>query len=319
MRPQEILALARENRKDTENAVHKVLEYEKANKAKMTWPAIVQRKFDGVYAAFIVSQGEVLVVSRTMRPFQNVQHLSRSPDQFVKPGFQSGVFIAELVSNELTLEELSGALSPNRVEPLGTDMLAKVLRVYPVFHDHISVDDWVRGVSSFGYSQRHKLLRQSLGLFHGDIEPAVCVSTEADFMAEAAHAISIGWEGVVRKELDAPWIAGKKDHQYTKIVRELSLDLECLDVAYGKGKREGVIAKLQFKYPSTGKLFWADLGQGWTDERRLQLTRDFEDQTAGTPIGKVFKVKALQESSKGVMRLPKVEEMRIDKERADVH
>jgi ATP-dependent DNA ligase len=317
MRPQEILALARENRKDTENAVHKVLEYEKANKSKMTWPAIVQRKFDGVYAAFIVSQGEVLIVSRTMRPFQNVQHLSRSPDQFVKPGLQSGVFIAELVSDELTLEELSGALSPNRVEPLSTGMLTKVMRVYPVFHDHISADNWIQGLSTLGYVDRQSLLRFAL---KADSRYAYynTVHSETDWLEYAASCIAEGDEGAVRKEPCAPWIAGKKDHQYTKIVRELSLDLECLDVAYGKGKREGVIAKLQFKYPSTGKLFWADLGQGWTDERRMQLTRDFEGQTAGTPIGKVFKVKALQESSKGVMRLPKVEEMRIDKEQADV-
>ena len=317
MRPQEILALARENRKDTENAVHKVLEYDKANKAKMTWPAIVQRKFDGVYAAFIVSQGEVLIVSRTMRPFQNVQHLSRSPDQFVKPGFQSGVFIAELVSDELTLEELSGALSPNRVEPLSTDMLAKVLGVQPVFHDYIEVDDWVRGETPVGYWKRQNALHSALQT------NAICVANRyahdsAEFEWYAEGSIEQGFEGAVRKELNAPWIAGKKDHQYTKIVRELSLDLECLDVAYGKGKREGVIAKLQFKYPSTGKLFWADLGQGWTDERRAELTEAYDLKLPYNPIGKVFKVKALQESSKGVMRLPKVEEMRIDKEKADV-
>jgi hypothetical protein len=35
------------------------------------------------------------------------------------------------------------------------------------------------------------------------------------------------------------------------------------------------------------------------------------------PVGKIFKVVALQESSRGVLRLPKVREQRHDKVKAD--
>ncbi|CAL1776975.1 ATP-dependent DNA ligase, partial [Acinetobacter phage vB_AbaP_ABW132] len=96
----------------------------------------------------------------------------------------------------------------------------------------------------------------------------------------------------------------------------------CVGVEYGKGKREGQIAKLKFSYK--GSVFSADLGKGWTDERRKALTSQYEalEHPAAlsewNPIGKIWEVKALQESSTGkALRLPKVIRVREDKEKPD--
>lgn len=314
MRPQEILQAALKNRRDPENSVHKVLNIDEVDESKLKWPAIVQYKEDGVYAAFIVSAGEVLIVSRTMRPLQNVQHLSRSPGQFIRPGCQEGVFIAELVQPELSLEELSGILNPNRVEPLTADMQAKALRIDPQFHDYLSLRDWYDGYTIEPYETRWA--RLILRLKDTAFAVGSSYTTDmANFEEQAAAVIANGREGVVLKQLDAPWIAGKKDFNYTKRVRELHVDLRCIGATYGKGKRAGLIARLHFEYK--GKPFAADLGKGWTDERRVELTEAFELDSLWNPVGKVFHVKALQESSRGVLRLPKVMEMRIDKEVPD--
>lgn len=315
MRPQEILQAALKNRRDPENSVHKVLNIDEVDERKLKWPAIIQDKEDGVYAAFIVSAGEVLIVSRTMRPLQNVQHLSRSPDRYIRPGYQAGVFIAELVHPELSLEELSGILNPNRVEPLSSAMFSQALRVYPKFHDLIPLSDWVAGHCHSSYTARLEGLRHSLDFPAEDVVRSMHCTDLANFEEQAAAVIADGGEGVVLKQLDAPWVAGKKDFNYTKRVRELHVDLRCTGATYGKGKREGLIARLHFEYK--GKPFAADLGKGWTDERRVELTAAFELDSLWNPVGKVFHVKALQESSRGVLRLPKVMEMRIDKEVPD--
>ena len=317
MRPQEILQAALKNRRDPENSVHKVLNIDEVDERKLEWPAIIQDKEDGVYAAFIVSAGEVLIVSRTMRPLQNVQHLSRSPGQFIRPGCQEGVFIAELVQPELSLEELSGILNPNRVEPLTADMQAKALRIRPQFHDYLSLRDWYDGYTHEPYKDRLTELRVVLNNARSDTVYSSYVINLAHFEELAAAAIANGREGVVLKQLDAPWIAGKKDFNYTKRVRELHVDLRCTGATYGKGKRAGLIARLHFEYK--GKPFAADLGRGWNDDRRAELTEAFDRNLSGNPVGKVFHVKALQESSRGVLRLPTVMEMRIDKEVPDVH
>lgn len=315
MRPHDILQAALKNRRDPENSVHKVLNIDEVDERKLKWPAIIQDKEDGVYAAFIVSAGEVLIVSRTMRPLQNVQHLSRNPGVYFRPGYQTGVFIAELVHPELSLEELSGILNPNRVEPLSAPMLSQALRIYPKFHDLIPLADWIAGQCHSGYNVRLEGLRRSLDFPVEDVVPTVPVLSLESFERQAADAIALGVEGAVLKQMDAPWIAGKKDFNYAKRVRELHVDLRCIGATYGKGKRAGLIGRLHFEYK--GKPFAADLGKGWTDDRRAELTEAFDLNLPYNPVGKVFHVKALQESSRGVLRLPKVMEMRIDKETTD--
>ena len=89
-----------------------------------------------------------------------------------------------------------------------------------------------------------------------------------------------------------------------KRVKGLSVDLECLGIKAGEGKREGLVGSLLFHYK--GRDFYADLGKGWDDSKRAELNSD-------NPIGKVFRVTALGETNKGSLRLPKVLEERIDK------
>lgn len=104
-----------------------------------------------------------------------------------------------------------------------------------------------------------------------------------------------------------------------KLVRGVSLDLRCCGVLMGKGKRAGQIAALEFEY--NGNKFKADLGKGWTDERRAALTNDYNNRDLfedTNPVGKIWEVKALDISSTGkALRLPKVVRARWDKDEPD--
>ena len=140
------------------------------------------------------------------------------------------------------------------------------------------------------------------------------VSSEFEWQAFCDSVINTGSEGAVLKQLHAPWIAGHKGWHVTKEVRGVHLDLRCVGWALGKGKRSDQIGALYFEY--NGNLFSADLGKGWTDEKRNALTaraQSLNDDVTGA----VFHIKGLQMSSKGVVRLPKVQEERIDKHVAD--
>ena len=117
------------------------------------------------------------------------------------------------------------------------------------------------------------------------------------------------------KQLRAKYCPGHKGWRAVKDVRGVHLDLKCLNIEMGKPgtKREGQINKLQFCLPGCNKPFWADLGKGWTDEKRNELTYD-----RNTIIGRIYHVRGLQISSTGkAIRLPKVMEERIDKEQPD--
>jgi hypothetical protein len=88
-------------------------------------------------------------------------------------------------------------------------------------------------------------------------------------------------------------------------------------MGYVGTKREGYVARLKMNYK--GGVLWADLGKGWTDEKRAELTQRLikwlwnDDK----PFG-IFTVTALQESSTGnSLRLPKVGPERFDKDTPD--
>lgn len=111
-----------------------------------------------------------------------------------------------------------------------------------------------------------------------------------------------------------------------KIVRGVDYDLLCIGFEEGKGKYSGKVANLLFKWRD-GQTVKAMLGKGWTHEDADKLLRYAtygkdvgmpEYEHVASPVGKVYHVHALQESSKGKLRLPKVCEQRIDKEIPDV-
>ena len=98
-----------------------------------------------------------------------------------------------------------------------------------------------------------------------------------------------------------------------KIVKQVSYDLECIGVEEGEGKYNGKVANLIFRWKA-GQTVKAMLGEGWTHDMAEDVFIYYKASNQLSPIGKVYRVYALQESSKGKLRLPKVGERRFDKE-----
>jgi len=304
MNVHEILAASLQNRSE-DKFVQKVKNIDEINLSKLVAPCIVQRKEDGVYCAIIFDGTDVLAVSRTGKPLSNITHPCKG--WFSQPG----VYICEVTNSKLSLEELSGVVNPNRVNSIdkATEILMSRYTLY-WFHDYIRIPSFIGGAEDRTYTERWCNTQQFV-VGVGAYFAAALVQTVflgADFLDKferhAQHWINHGAEGAVLKQSKEHWKAGAKDFRMVKRVRGLAVDLECTGFEYGKGKREGGCGALVFQYK--GKEFRADLGKGWTDALRAVLTPE-------NTIGKVFCVKALQESSQGVLRLPKVQEKRIDK------
>ena len=270
-------------------------------------------KYDGVFCAVVVGGKMPIAVSRTGKTFWhelNTKLLSLCP-----PDSTIGqVLICELINSQISLEELSGLVNPNRVNVWTPVQEQTMQGVDLVAHDILTYDE-VR----LGCSHKTQAIRRSeVDALHTRVRKALgqLAHTWEDVASFALAAIEKKLEGIVVKQPDADYAAGHKGYRVMKWVGDLNVDLKCLAVETGKGKRTGQIARLQFKYK--GKLFWADLGAGWTDAKRIELTGNWAcdlitKSGVHTPVGKIFHLSALQESSKGVLRLPKVNELRIDK------
>lgn len=278
----------------------------------MQWPAIAEVKYDGVYALIVMTSDKgVQFISRSGKPLYFEQNYL--PELFECSAFMQALrdgycFISELINPALSLEELSGMVNPNRVVAWdNTSMLTADF----VVHDCITIGNLFDGFSALEFVQRREFLKY---IPTQNTPTRKLVSSEFKWQEFCDSVIDTGSEGAVLKQLHAPWIAGHKGWHVTKEVRGVHLDLRCVGWTLGKGKRSNQIGALYFKY--NDKLFSADLGKGWTDEKRNALTaraQSLNDDVTGA----IFHITGLQISSKGVVRLPKVQEERIDKHMAD--
>jgi ATP-dependent DNA ligase len=267
---------------------------------------IAQVKYDGIYCHVVKSGSKFKFFSRSGLELSNTRRLERILlDQ--QHNADQVIFIAELCCDECSLEELSGLFSPNRVASLSLEQAAVAYEAYLVYHDILTFEEYRKGVSRLGYVDRYLELLNAVGrnanlLIKSDRVDSDAVEQYADY------CINLGEEGAVFKTTDGLWRAGYRGVDIMKIVKQVSYDLECIGVEEGEGKYKGKIANLLFKWKD-GQTIKAMLGEGWTHQDAKDMW-----ESPSTYIGKVYKVYALQESSKGKLRLPKVGERRFDKE-----
>ena len=126
--------------------------------------------------------------------------------------------------------------------------------------------------------------------------------------------VAQGGEGIVVKDPNGIYQMGKRSTQQLKLVREHTEDVRILSVEYGKGKRSQQLARFECQSVDNSDVqFWADLGVGYDDSFRNDLTAAYE-AVPESVVGTVWVVKGLQRSSTGkAVRLPKLQYRRFDK------
>ena len=309
------LQQVREFMKNSKSPVQLVKHYDEVLQKNLKWPAWAEQKEDGVWCG-VVWDGEKLgFFSRTGNEFY---HMLCS-DVFSKRNapnmrdVEPGLFVAELINPALTLEELSGLVNTNRTVPWTDVQLDCMYDAELRFHDYIPLNHLMTGQSDWTLALRRHRLKQLIDERY--IIPGTLVHTDEQWRAFAQMQVDAGREGAVLKQLDADWLAGHKGYRVTKLVKGLDVDLRCVGVSLdGKGKRAGTLAKIMVSYK--GKIVGADLGKGWTDERRAALLAEYQEDPDSV-VGRVWHIHALQEGSAGGLRLPKAMSRRIDKTVAD--
>lgn len=309
----EFLGLPANHRKK-DKVVQLVKHYNEVPESKKKWPMYGQVKKDGVYTMLVITANKNGMFSRTGKRYTNVDYLEYNGMDDVRPG----IYIAELCNDECSLETLSGMVNPNRVKPLSAEQEELMDSCYLAFHDRIGLEGFITGAYDVPYNIRHKLL--SMLLPDHLVLPIYFIEGKATFDTYVEQCIAEGEEGAVIKQMEEGWYAGHKGYRVMKKVRGVDYDLRCIGAEEGTGKYKGKVANLFFKWKN-GKEIKCMLGKGWThDDAEAMWLADtqYPYSTARSPVGKIFQVYALQESSKGKLRLPKVGELRFDKTTTDV-
>lgn len=286
--------------------------------SRIQYPVYGQVKRDGVFAMLIKTvDNRAAIFGRTGKLLSNTETLAALLSVHIQPGVYMGEIQTMCIAH---LEQLSGVLNPNRVEELDSHQEQIKGQLYIDFFDMQTIQTFVDGKSDTTFVKRWHGLKRRMGMVEArglsHVLDITELNNEDEVEAFSQTHIDKGREGAVFS-CDADYEAGHKGWRKTKIVRGLAVDLLCIGFVEGKGKYAGKVANLTFRWKD-GKTIDAMLGKGWTHEdaesmfNAIKFGGDYP-----SPIGGIFTVTALQESSKGKLRNVKAGQRRNDKTEPD--
>jgi DNA ligase-1 len=236
-------------------------------------------KLDGERVQIHLENGRVDIFSRRLENIQRyypdiVENIPKSLN------VQNAILEAEAVAiNEDTGDFLPFQELMHRRRKYNVD---KAVLQYPItvnFFDVLYADG--KSCMDLGYEQRRKMLTKIiLENNFCKIIPQKIVTNENEIEEFLENSINSGCEGLMLKDLEAPYRAGARGSNWLKLKREYrnelgdSLDLVVIGAFFGKGRRTGKYGTLlvatyndnEDTFPSICKV-----GTGFTDENLDQL------------------------------------------------
>ncbi len=242
-------------------------------KHNIMYPAIVQRKFDGV-RCFAMPDGRLL--SRKGKEFPHLNHLRVSGKR---------VYDGELYSDEMTFQELVGLVKRVTLKNGDEERMKLIkLRVYDCY-DPESPND--------SYFVRATNIPKACS---GDWEAVenFTVNSEEEVYELQRKFIEEGYEGAMVRNISGAYALGKRSANLQKV--KTFLDGEYKIVAYteGVGKEEGCVI---WQCETTG-------GRFYVRPKGTQAQRQEWFNNASQYIGKMLTVKYQELTDDGIPRFP---------------
>lgn len=280
--------------------------------AKMSYPAYVQLKLDGMRFNAIVNNGKVEFRSRNGK---HIDLLGNLEQEFLfMAGSESCVFDGELVvrdSQGIMNRQKGNGILNKAVK--GTISAMEASMVHATIWDIIPFSAFQQGVYNTSYQERFGKLQQLVLPGRISLIENRVVNTEDEAHELFQEYFNKGEEGIILKDINAPWEDKRVKHQ-VKFKGELECDLLCMDWQEGTGKNVGKLGALVLT--SADGVVKVNVGSGFTDEQRDKYTKE-------NTIGKVVAVKynaKIQDKKTGQtsLFLPVFLELREDKTYADI-
>lgn len=280
--------------------------------AKMSYPAYVQLKLDGMRFNAIVNNGKVEFRSRNGK---HIDLLGNLEQEFLfMAGSESCVFDGELVvrdSQGIMNRQKGNGILNKAVK--GTISAMEASMVHATIWDIIPFSAFQQGVYKTSYQERFGKLQQLVLPGRISLIENRVVNTEDEAHELFQEYFNKGEEGIILKDINAPWEDKRVKHQ-VKFKGELECDLLCMDWQEGTGKNVGKLGALVLT--SADGVVKVNVGSGFTDEQRDKYTKK-------NTVGKVVAVKynaKIQDKKTGQtsLFLPVFLELREDKTDADI-
>ena len=255
-------------------------------KHNINYPAIVQRKFDGVRClAVLNSDKTVTLMSRKGKEFPHLEHIKK--DVLANNKNQSLVLDGELYSDTLTFQELVGLVKRVTLKPGNDKQMFEVsLRVY----------DCVNTKKTDNFQDRYLDI---MGITHGaqylSLVENIGVYNETQVHEAQRKFVEEGYEGAMVRNLIGTYAIGKRSPDLQKVKTFLDGEYEIVGFSEATGNDAGTVI-WECKTPE-GLTFRAR--PRGTREARKELYQNGNDY-----IGKQLTVRYQELTDDGVPRFP---------------
>jgi DNA ligase-1 len=262
-----------------------MLAHDGANhESKVTGKKLLEPKLDGVRCLTIVDYESRTVVqySRNGKVLENFSHITDGLLQHIDDFGRSYVIDGEVVSTSFQ------ALM-KQVHRKGD---VKANDAILMAFDIIPLSEFKAGKSKMGQKRRTALLKGFKATFDKsgsiDVVPQIEVDLDTavgqlEFKQYNKEAIDAGFEGIMIKEVDAPYVC-KRHVAWLKQKPFIEVSLTIVGIEPGTGKNEGKMGAAICEGEEDGKFIKVNVGSGWTDAQR--------DEIDESVIGQVLEVRA---------------------------
>jgi hypothetical protein len=288
---------------------------------KIKFPAIVQKKEDGMRFNAIVKNGTVEFRSRSGK---EISLLGSLEEEFIElADHKDTVFDGELLVYDTVETDSNGKICDRQT---GNGILNKAVkgtiskeeadRVFATLWDQIPYQDFIAGKCDQPYSYRFRQLKNLIyKLSKFKLRKLDLVETfEVDSLEQTQRIfqnyLDDGDEGIILKDPNSLW-ENKRSKGQIKFKAELDCDLKVVSVIGGTGKYADMIGSLCCE--SADGLLKVYVGSGFTDEQRNAPPSDYY----GKIISVKYNARIKNTNGEESLFLPVFLEVREDKEIAD--
>jgi DNA ligase-1 len=246
------------------------LAHDSANhEKKMVGIKQIEVKLDGVRVLAVCRAGKVELFSRNGRQFHNFPHIVAEIETVLaaKPAPYDCVLDGEVMSADF--QDLMKQLQRKD----GKKATDAVLHLF----DFIPLDSFLEGswdktqtnrsnYVKYWVMENESLLQHVQACEWEDVD-LDSKEGEARFVELNKAAVDGGYEGVMIKDVDAPYNC-KRSHAWLKAKPFIEVTLEVVDVEEGTGRNEGRLGAIVCEGVDDGKSIFVNVGSGFTDVHR---------------------------------------------------
>ena len=276
----------------------------------LSFPKLVQLKYDGVRLIVINKEGEVKFFTRNGKEVDL---------PMLREDIEAAPMMNYIIDTEVTLAEgkmedrtkVSGMIN----SAMHGGVIAEEDLVLNCF-DFMTLSQWENCKCSDPYEMRFSFLRSTVNRIQVETAQLQLAVTNEVHNADAANelynaAIDLGYEGLVLKDAKHKYTF-KRSKDWIKLKEIKTADLKCYAIQMGEpgSKYDGYIGALMCRGTVEGKEIKVNVGSGLKDIQRSMRESYFMHQTIEVKYNAVIRDSVTGEYS---LFLPRFVEVRFDK------